>query len=136
MAEVLWTPEPNFVTDSEQITSLPLPAEYVTNLSCALKFKRRQSQCVLAVSKTGHLIEFERDCFCKQVKVSRVMKLADNSSAGRNRMNVDLILKFVSSTEKWYTVVSIGTIARYARNCPLNNFSLVFIPFLLAKSSK
>jgi len=109
MAEVLWTPEPNFVTDSDQIRSLPLPAEYVTNLTCALKFKRRQRYCVLAVSKTGHLIEFERDCFSKQVaKVSRVIKLADISPAGRSR-NVDAILKFVSSTDKWYTVVAIGT---------------------------
>ena len=116
MAEVLWTPEPNFVTDSEQIRSLPLPAEHVTNLTCALKFKRRQSHCVLAVSKTGHLIEFERDCFSKQVaKVSRVIKLADISPAGRSR-NVDAILKFVSSTDKWYTVVAIGTTVRYAQS--------------------
>ena len=117
MAEVLWTPEPNFVTDSEQVRSLPLPAEYVTNLTCALKFKRRQSHCVLAVSKTGHLIEFERDCFSKQVaKVLRVIKLADISPAGRGIRNADAILKFVSSTDKWYTVVAIGTTVRYAQN--------------------
>ena len=103
MAEVLWTPEPNFVTDSEQIRSLPLPAEYVPNLTCALKFKRRQKYCVLAVSKTGHLIEFERDCFSKKVaKVSRVIKLADISPAGRSarpRTDVKHVCRQESTTE-------------------------------------
>ena len=82
-----------------EVQTLPLPDEYLARVAVAFRFNRLRIPCILCVTKNKFLVEFS--LVADDYEVSRAAKLPDK--------DVTQVFKFVSSADRWYSVLRSGS---------------------------